>query len=263
MGRIATISAELTAGHPDQGAYSLTDSVATEQMNGTGAYTSWLRSADGSVADMVRYLATVDNRTNEGGDTGATLILGRLKIVADAEPYTDPFRRSNVWQSGGGVNEEIELAASGNTITFGSTHDISALNDKDAIILFGSTADDGLHQIDSISLQVVTVTSITLTETLERTGFVYRVQDSKVLTREQIQNAKAIFHMMVTLGSGNESIRFDDTEIGLAFADMETAGVWKAADTTALENFSVGQQSRGVEIGVGLVREGDVAQARA
>lgn len=263
MSRIATIAAELTAGHPDQGAYSVTDSIAYEQINGLGTYTTWLRSADGGVGDMVRYLTTVNNRTNEGGDTDATLIMGRLKTVADAEPYTDPFRRGGVWESGGGLNEEIELASSGNTITFGSTHDITALNDKDAIIVEGSTGDDGLHQITSIASQVVTVTSITLTETLERIGRVFRVQESKLLTREQIQDAKAIFHMMITLGAGQEVIRFDNTEMGLAFDNMVAAGVWKLADTTALENLSAGQQSRSNELGLGVTQLGEIEQARA
>ncbi len=265
MSRLSIINAELVAGHPDQGTYSLTDSVAAEQMNGTGAYTAWLRSAPGGVADMVRYLSTYDNRTNEGGDTNASLILGRLTVVANAEPYTDPFRRAGLWEAGGsGANEEIELNAATNTITFGSAHDISGLNAKDSITLSGSSLDDGTQQIASISLQEVTVPLVRATETLERVFRIFKNQNAKLLTREQVQNAKALLHMLLTLGASQESILFDNTEIGLAFVDMENAGVWKSADTTALQNFSLGQQSRAVEIGVGpRVKEGEITAARA
>lgn len=255
--RIAIISSEITVDPLVRGYSAMSNKEVADDMSET-AY----RPADGGVADMIRYLATHDNRTNEGGDTNATLMLGRLRLVAESEPYTDPFHRAGVWEAGGsGTNEQIELDATNNKLIFGSAHDVSSLNAKDAIRLSGSTADDGTQQIVSISLQEVTVTSITVAETLERVFRVFKVQDSKLLTNEQIQNARALLQLFSLPQIDN--IDSADTEIDLAFQDMETAGVWKAADTAALKNFSLSQQTRGVELGVGRVREGDVAAARA
>lgn len=257
MGRIAIIANEITTDPLTRGYSIMSDLEVANDMN--TAY----RDAEGSIHEMLKYLGTVDNRTNEGGDTGATLLLGRLRLVGQSEPYTDPFRRAGVWEAGGsGSNEQIALNATGNTVTFGSAHDISSLNAKDAIQLSGTTADDGVQQIVSVVLQVVTLTSIKVTETLERVMRVFKIQDVKLLTREQIQNAKALFSLFTSPEDGG-TINFSNTEIGLAFADMETAGVWKAADTTALENISKGVQTRGAELGVGKVREGDVTAARS
>ena len=255
------LAAELTAGHPDQGAYSATNSVAADQLNAEGAYTSWARPAEGGIADMVKYLATHDSRSNEGGDTDASLILGRLNLVAQSEPYTDPFARAGVWEAGGsGSNLQIELDATNNKLVFGSAHDISSLNVKDSITLSGSTADDGTQQIVSISLQEVTVVSITVAETLERVFRVYKNQDAKQLTREQVQNAKAILTLLAA--PSVDVIDFTNTEIDLAFQDMEDAEVWKAADTAALNAFSEGQQSRATELGFRRILERDVERAR-
>ena len=247
---------ELAAVHPVTGAYSLIDATAASEINALNI------DANGLISDMVRYLATHDNRTNEGGDTNATIILGRLETVARSEPYTDPFRRAGVWEAGGsGANEQIQLDATNNKLVFGTAHSLTSLDAKDSITLSGSTADDGTQQIVSITSQDVVVTSITVDETLERVFRVFKNQDAKLLTREQIQNARAILELL--RANQAESFDFANTEIELAFSDMETCGVWKAADTTALVNLSQNVTSRAIQLGLGTVNATHVANARS
>jgi len=255
MSKIDIIKTEITVDPLTRGYSIMSDAEVATDMN------TLYRPADGSVAEMVRYLTTHDNRSNEGGDTNATLIMGRLITAADSQPYTDPFNRAGVWEAGGsGANEQIALSAAGNTVTFGSTHDISSLDAKDAIRLSGTSADDGAQQIVSVALQVVTLPSITVTETLERVMRVFKVQDAKLLTNEQIQNARAILGLLTA--PSLDIIDFIDTEIELAFQDMETATVWKSTDTAALKAFSQNQQSRATELGIDPVIENDVTRAR-
>lgn len=59
------------------------------------------------------------------------------------------------------------------------------------------------------------------------------------------------------------TVDFQNTEIDLFYTACTDAGVWKAADVTALKALSQSKQSRATELGIGYVREGDVAQARA
>lgn len=78
------LAAELTAGHPDQGAYSATNSIAAEQLNGTGAYTTWLRPADATAGELFDYLA--ENRSKLASESHAldpTPLLSRLKEVSE------------------------------------------------------------------------------------------------------------------------------------------------------------------------------------
>ena len=78
------LAAELTAGHPDQGAYSATDSIAAEQLNGTGAYTTWLRPAPATAGELLDYL--MENRSKLASESHAldpTPLFSRLKEVAE------------------------------------------------------------------------------------------------------------------------------------------------------------------------------------
>ena len=250
------LATEVSTDPLTRGYIGMTDIQVANDIN------TFYRPAEGGIDGMVRYLATHDNRTNEGGDTNASLILGRLETAARADPYTDPFERAGIWRAGGsGANEQIALDATANTVTFGTAHVITSLADKDAITLSGTTSDDGYQQIVSVVGQVVTLPSITTDETLERVMRVHKMQDAKHLTPEYIQNAKALINLF--LAPSLLEIDFIDTEIELAFADMVTAGVWKAADTDALKALSQNQQSRASELGLPRITDTDVSRVRA
>ena len=182
MGRLADIAAELTAGHPTQGAYSATDAIAAEQMNGTGAYTAWLRPADGGVDGMLNYCVKNRSRTNNGADTVPLPLVGRLQLVADAALGADPF---------------------GTTVAANEvTREMKSWADT----------------------------------------FLFLLQSPQLTTLD-----------------------FIDTELDAGYTALGpgAAVVWKTPDIDALKALSQNQQSRGAEIGVGKVREGDVTAARA
>ncbi len=244
----------LDAGHPVTGVFNANDATAAAEINAVN-----IDVPDGIEA-MREYLATHDNRSNEGGDTEATLMLGRLVTVAEAEPYTDPFARAGVWEAGGsGSNLQIELNATSNKLIFGSAHSLS-FNAKDSLTISGSSRDDGTQQIVSVSGQEIEVYSIEVSETLERVFRVYKNQDAKLLTRPQIQNARGI---LALLQGATVTIDFTNTEIGLAFSDMVDATVWKSADSTALVNFSAGKASYANQEGLGTPSTSDITAARA
>ena len=256
MGYLHRLRDQLDAGHPVTGAYNAVDATAASEINALNI------DVDSSIDQMVSYCCTTKNRTNDGGDTQGALLIGRLKLVADSEPYTDPFRRSGVWEAGGVVaNEQIELVANSNKLIFGSAHDVSTINAKDSITLSGSTNDDGTQHVVAISAQEITLDSITTNETLERVFRVYRNQDAKLLTRAQIQNAKGILELLRS--PSLSLVNFADTNINDAFTDMQECGVWKPADTAALLSFSQSLTSVALQYRLGTVEAIDVTQARA
>lgn len=255
MSYIDELAAELIAGHPTTGAYNANNALAAGELNAIN------RPAESGVEQMVLYLATHDNRTNEGEDTVASALLGRLRAVADAEPWSDVFGRGGVWVAGASAANNITLNAAANTITFGSNHVITAFDSDSMLRLRGTRSDDGYHQVVSVASQVVTVDSITTGELLEAgAARVYDVRTADLITVEQ-KHAAAMF---ITLIGGNiATIRFDGTELDDFYTGMESAGVWKTADSTALQALSENQQSRAQELAFPTVREGHVAEARA
>lgn len=256
MGYLRRVQNVLDAGHPVTGAYDANDATAASQMNA-------LNIDNPSPVDAwVTYLGTNDNRTNEGNDTDATLILGRMNIVATANPYTDVFERAGLWAAGGaGANEQIELDATNNKLVFGSAHDISSLNAKDAVRLLGSGEDDGIHRITAISLQEVTLQNLTYSLTIERAFRVFRVQEAKLITPAQIQSAHALLAFL--LSPNLTELDFSTSEISNAFDDMESAGVWKPADSSNLVALSQNTISHGLQQGLGVVETVDITGARA
>lgn len=255
MTDLVALRAELDAGHPDTGAYNVDNALALSELHAIN------RPAESGVQEMTRYLATNKSRTNEGEDTTSTALLGRLQRVASAVPWTDVFRRGGVWVAGASAANNITLDATGNTITFGANHDISALNDNQAIELVGTLRDNGLHQIVSVVAQVVTVDDIQLDSTLERAACrVYWVRDNDLVTPQEVDAAKTIDGLLL---SALETIDFSGTEMADIYALIEGSGVWKTADSTAMQAFSEGLQSRVVELGLGGTNLGDVIGARA
>lgn len=81
------LKAELASGHPDTGAYDVSDEIAKNQLNAIN------RPANGGVDQMLTYLVTHKNRTNTGGDLVGTAILGRLQHASESAVGSDPFNQ--------------------------------------------------------------------------------------------------------------------------------------------------------------------------
>lgn len=85
MANLVAIRAELDAGHPDAGAYSVNDATAANQLNSPN------RPGTAAVGGMLNYLFENRSRTNSGTDTVPTSILGRLIAMSETSPPDDPF----------------------------------------------------------------------------------------------------------------------------------------------------------------------------
>ena len=84
------------------------------------------------------------------------------------------------------------------------------------------------------------------------------------LTLEHITAAKSM--MTILMPASDFSLDTNDSRFGKILSDLAGGTGCKAinpADKTALEAFSLNQQSRGAEIGVGFVYQGHIEQARA
>ena len=242
------------AGHPVTGAFNADTALAAGEWNALN------RVGQGGIDGMVSYLATHKNKTDEGGDTTGSAMLGRLEHVALSEVGDDPFFRGGLWEAGGsGTNEQIALSAAGNTVTFGSAHDISSMNAKDPIRLWGTTADDGFQHIVSIAGQVVTVTSITVTETLERIAKVSLIKGADTITLTQKHAAESFIRMF--MNSQISTVNFQNTEIDIFYTELINAGVWKTADVDALKALST--ISYATEKGYPVLEAVDISTARA
>lgn len=79
------LKAELDAGHPDTGAYSLVDATAADELNAIN------RPAESGTERMLNYCIKNRSRTNNGADTVALPLLGRLHLVAEGALGSDPF----------------------------------------------------------------------------------------------------------------------------------------------------------------------------
>ena len=98
----AALAAELTAGHPDTGAYNADNSLAAGELN------AFNRPAPGDLTGILGYLVKNRSRTNDGGDTVATSLLGRLKTVAEYAVGDNVFGRTG---SNDTVTNEVKHAA--------------------------------------------------------------------------------------------------------------------------------------------------------
>lgn len=89
MGVISRIKDELTKGHDVTGAYNADDQLATDEMNAFNLDT------EGSIAGLREYLIKNRARTNQGDDTIASSLYGRLLAVAEGVQAGDPFGRND------------------------------------------------------------------------------------------------------------------------------------------------------------------------
>lgn len=95
LARRQAIRSWLDAGHPVTGAFSANDATAADEFMAINL------DADGTMADLVRYLAINQTRTNEGADTIRTPMIGRLASIANAAVGSDPFGRGGAWAGTG------------------------------------------------------------------------------------------------------------------------------------------------------------------
>lgn len=90
------------------------------------------------------------------------------------------------------------------------------------------------------------------------------IGESVVLTLDHIAAAKAF--MEAIANSSSFSFDLSDTRFDRILSSLAAGQGCKAiaaADKTAIQNFSINQQSRATELGLGTVRVGTVQQARA
>lgn len=97
------LASELTAGHPDQGAYNVDDQLAADQLNAAGAYTSWARPSAGTIRELFNYFA--QNRSKLAAESNPTPLIGRLREVTET-----PIGSNTSW--GETVTKDIKHAAS-------------------------------------------------------------------------------------------------------------------------------------------------------
>lgn len=261
--RHINLRAELDAGHPDTGAYNANDALAADEINDRN------RPAAGDVQDMIAYIIANTSRTNEGADVVATSLAGRLARVATADVGTDPFRRGGVWEAGA---DDLGITLSGgNIVTFGAAHDITAFNSKDPVVLYGfGSNNDGMYRLTSVNTGtrvIVLEGTLSFTSyTFNRVAWVQLLKRNDMLEAEQ-KDAAVAFQELV--GSNLQQVNFADTDMDSLYEAVEAAGVWKAADSSALKAFSENKISRADELNaveatrVGVVIEGDVTVARA
>ena len=175
MGKLQTIKTEIDTDPLVRGYGAMSDLAVADDMNLV------YRDAEGGISGMLRYCFENKSRTNNGTDTTATSLLGRLTVVSESSAGTDPM---------------------------------------------GTTTN---------------------------------------LTQQNVHNAKAL--LAILLSPHLDTVDFVNTEIVGLLENMSggagNAKVWKTADVDAIKALSQNQQSRGMELGVGRVREGGVASARA
>ncbi len=172
---IDTLKTELTDDPLARGYAGMDDQAAADDLN-----TAYRDSAT-SVSAMLQYLIENRSRTNNGTDTVASSMLGRLAVCADAAIAEDLF--------GSGTNAQ----------------------------------------------------------------------------QEHIHAAKMM--LILVQSSQLESVNFAGTEfasmLNLLGSGPGNAKVWKQADSDALQALSQGIQTRATELGIGRVKVGHVAEARA
>ena len=97
MTNIKLLKDELALGHPVTGAYSVDNQIATDELNVVNI------DAEGGVDGVTRYLLTNRSKSDQGNDTVATSIMGRLRHLADSAVASNPFDRQ------GGTSREVTL----------------------------------------------------------------------------------------------------------------------------------------------------------
>ena len=83
--QLATLKAELLAGHPDTGAYDADPQLAANQINETN------RPGDGDPNELIRYVWFERYRTNSGTDLAQAYIYGRIVHAAGQGVGSNPF----------------------------------------------------------------------------------------------------------------------------------------------------------------------------
>ncbi len=119
---------ELTAGHPDTGAYSANDATAASELNAPN------RPANNQLGEMLKYLISKKHRTNQGVDTTYTPILGRIHHIARSNTGDDPFGRASGGYSG--LDAQHIHACKSFIVLFESQH-LSDLDFDDANLPYG------------------------------------------------------------------------------------------------------------------------------
>ena len=87
LARRQAIRAQLDLGHPVTGAYNANNALAADEMNALNL------SAPGGFSEVIKYISENRTRSNQGNDTVATAIIGRLEKLAQASVNDDPFGR--------------------------------------------------------------------------------------------------------------------------------------------------------------------------
>ncbi len=98
----ANMKSELDTGHPDTGAYSVDNAQAATELNAIN------RPAAADMSAFLQYLAVNRSRTNDGGDTVQTSLLGRLRTIAESAVGDNVFGRTG---SNDTVTNEAKHAA--------------------------------------------------------------------------------------------------------------------------------------------------------
>jgi len=111
------LKAELTAGHPDTGAYNIDDGLAADELNAVN------RPSPAPLLDVLQYIVERNHRTQQGTDTTFTTILGRLEHAARSSVGDDPFGR--------GVGNELTLIQLHACLFFASLFASPQINDID------------------------------------------------------------------------------------------------------------------------------------
>lgn len=81
------VRGELLSGHPGTGAYSLDDATAAAELNAAN------RPNARTSVDVFEYFLSRQHRTQQGGDSANTTLLGRLIHAAESNVGSDPFSR--------------------------------------------------------------------------------------------------------------------------------------------------------------------------
>ena len=84
----AALQAELLAGHPVTGAYSVDDATAADELNALNI------SGEIGPEVILEYFIENQHRENNGGDTQNTNLYGRLVMVAESAEGGNPFSLS-------------------------------------------------------------------------------------------------------------------------------------------------------------------------
>lgn len=93
MTDLVALKAELTAGHPDTGAYNVDDALATAEINAVN------RPDTVTIDQVLKFLQLDEVHSTDGSDTQDRAIWTRMKDVADLYDANQPSAVANPWGS--------------------------------------------------------------------------------------------------------------------------------------------------------------------